>query len=118
VVSGLPVIWGQVSQVPDLWPILLGPLGLTVGLIVLLGFIYRVVFVTQSIVPGSRALKAEMALETTLGLLKEAAETNKTLAAAMEERNKLDGDRLRLAQAGLLDELGMPIPVARRRRST
>jgi hypothetical protein len=92
------------DSAPLVPPELLGPLGLTVGIILVLVLGYREVWVF-----GTRLKKAEEALAKTLDLLKEATDSNKTMAAAMEERNKLDTERLRMAQAGLLDSMGDPV---------
>ena len=71
--------------------LLLGPLGLTVGLVGLVGL-----FVTERIVPGSRVKRAETALENAVALAKQANDALEKMADALEERNQLDRE-VRLA---------------------
>jgi hypothetical protein len=88
---------------PTIPPEFFGPFAFTVGLILAVYGAYK-----EWWVPGSRLHKAEAALQTALELLKGSTEANRTMADALEERNKLDSERLRMAQAGLLDERGEP----------
>ena len=70
---------------------LLGPLGLTVFLIITV-----LAFSTERVVPGSRAVRAEQAAKESLTLAQQANTVMAKMAEALEERNRLDGERLRL----------------------
>ena len=69
---------------------LLGPLGLTAFLLLAI-----VAFTTERVVPGSRATRAEKAAENALSLAVQANDALEKMADALDERNKLDAERLR-----------------------
>jgi len=70
---------------------LLGPLGLTIFLIITV-----IAFSTERVVPGSRAIRAEAAAKEALVLAQQANAVMEKMADALEERNRFDADKLRL----------------------
>jgi len=70
---------------------LLGPVGLTAFLLVAI-----LAFTTERVVPGSRALRAETAAKESLNLAVQANDALEKMADALEERNKLDAERMRM----------------------
>lgn len=71
--------------------ILLGPLGLTVGLLFLVWL-----FVTERVVPKGRLDDQKIATKDALDIAKQANESLDRMANAVEARNQLDAERTRL----------------------
>ena len=78
---------------PDnqLWTLLLGPLGLTVGLLVLVWLM-----VTEKVVPKGRLDDQKAATHDALDIARQANESLDRMADAVEARNNLDAERARL----------------------
>ena len=71
--------------------LLLGPLGLTAGLLILVWL-----FVTEKVVPKGRLDDQKEATKEALSIAHEANESLDRMADAVEARNKLDAERVRL----------------------
>jgi len=70
--------------------LLLGPLGLTIGLLLTV-----VAFAREWVVPGKRNERAESAAERAFVLAREANDTMDKMAEALETRNRVDEARSR-----------------------
>jgi len=71
--------------------LLLGPLGLTTGLLIL---VY--LFVTERVVPKGRLEDQKEATKEALDIARQANESLDRMADAVEARNNLDAERVRL----------------------
>lgn len=71
--------------------LLLGPLGLTAGLLILVWL-----FVTEKVVPKGRLDDQKEATKEALSIAHEANESLDRMADAVEARNQLDAERVRL----------------------
>lgn len=71
--------------------ILLGPLGLTAGLLILVWL-----FVTEKVVPRGRLDDQKESTKEALSIAHEANESLDRMADAVEARNQLDAERVRL----------------------
>jgi hypothetical protein len=71
--------------------ILLGPLGLTAGLLFLVWL-----FVTEKIVPRGRLDDQKQATKEALDIARQANESLDRMASAIEARNQLDAERAKL----------------------
>lgn len=90
------------TVVPSIPPDLLGP-----AAALALALVSLFMFVTERVVPGGRLVKAEAAAAAALALAETAIASQKQMASALEGRNQLDQERIRLIQAGLLDGGGV-----------
>lgn len=75
----------------QLWTLLLGPLGLTAGLLILVWL-----FVTEKIVPRGRLSDQKDATKDALDIARQANDALDRMANAVETRNNLDAERTRL----------------------
>lgn len=71
--------------------ILLGPLGLTFGLLVLVWFL-----VTEKVVPKGRLDDQKVATKDALDIARQANDSLDRMADAVEARNTLDAERVKL----------------------
>lgn len=71
--------------------LLLGPLGLTVGLLILVWFL-----VTEKVVPKGRLDDQKTATKEALDIARAANDSLDRMADAVEARNQLDAERARL----------------------
>lgn len=74
---------------------LLGPVGLTVGLIVAV-----IAFAFEVVTPGKRTRRAEAIAEKALDRIGELVSTVDQMAGALEHRNRIDEEALRRVQHG------------------
>jgi hypothetical protein len=74
--------------------LLLGPLGLTAGLLFLVWL-----FVTERIVPSGRLADQKEATKEALDIARQANQSLDRMADAVETRNTLDAERVRLEAA-------------------
>lgn len=77
------------------WDLLLGPLGLTVGALLLLWLL-----VSERIVPRGRLEDQKLATTEALSIARDANQTMEKMAEALEARNTLDAEVLRPAREG------------------